>query len=115
MLDGHREYAADHAAALDNFARLYLDMGYPDIALHMEDNVLWAYEGLGDHANVARSCVTLAGLKINGGHRRKGKEYLQRALQEAKSASALDQDFWRPKSPIPWCWSSLAHIRPLLS
>jgi tetratricopeptide (TPR) repeat protein len=94
MLDGHREYAADHAAALDNFARLYFDMGYPDIAVRMEGNVLREYEGLGDNANVARSCVTFASLEINEGHRRKGKEYLQRALREAKPASGLDQDFF---------------------
>jgi tetratricopeptide (TPR) repeat protein len=94
VLEGHREHAVDHAAALDNFARLYLDMGDPDIAVHMEGNVLRAYEGLGDHANVARSSVTLASLEINEGHRRKGKEYLQRALREAKQASGLDQDFF---------------------
>jgi tetratricopeptide (TPR) repeat protein len=94
MLDGHREYAADHAAALDNFARLYLDSGYPDIAARMESDVLRTYEGLGDHADVARSCVTLASLEINDGHRRKGKEYLQRALREAKPASGLDPDFF---------------------
>jgi tetratricopeptide (TPR) repeat protein len=94
MLDGHREHAADHAAALDNFARLYLDLGNLDIAVRMEGHVLRAYQGLGDHANVARSCVTLASLEINEGRHRKGKEYLQRALREAKSASGLDQDFF---------------------
>ena len=94
MLDGHREYAANHAAALDNFARLYLDMGYPHIAVRMEGSVLRAYGGLGDHANVARSCVTLASLEINEDHRRKGKKYLERALRETKPASELDQDFF---------------------
>jgi tetratricopeptide (TPR) repeat protein len=94
ILDGHPEYAADHAAALDNFAQLYLEMGYPDIAMRMEGNVLSAYEGLGDHANVARSCITLAGLEINEGHRRKGSEYLQRALRQSKLTSGLDQDFF---------------------
>ena len=80
MLDGHREYAANHAAALDNFARLYLDMGYPHIAVRMEGSVLRAYGGLGDHANVARSCVTLASLEINEAHRRKGKKLVQKPL-----------------------------------
>jgi tetratricopeptide (TPR) repeat protein len=79
---------------LDNFAQLYLEMGSPDIAMRMEGNVLSAYEGLGDHANVARSCITLAGLEINDGQHRKGKDYLQRALREAKLASGLDQDFF---------------------
>jgi tetratricopeptide (TPR) repeat protein len=94
ILSGHQEYAADRAAVLDNFAQLYLEMGYPDIAMPMEGNVLRAYEGLSDHTNVARSCITLAGLEINDGHRRKGKDYLQRALREAKVASGLDQDFF---------------------
>ena len=49
-LSRHQEYAADHTAVLDNFAQLYLEMGYPDVAMRMEDNVLKAYEGLGDHA-----------------------------------------------------------------
>ena len=100
ILDGHREYAADRAAALDNFAQLYLDMGNPDIAGFMEGKVLKTYETLGDHANVARSCITLAGLEINQGHRRKGKEYLQRALREAKLASGLDQDFFAQVSSM---------------
>lgn len=100
VLEGHPEYAADHAAVMDNFAQLYLEMGDPDIAMRMEGNVLSAYEGLGDHANVARSCITLAGLEINEGHRRKGKEYLQRALREAKLASRLDQDFFAQVSSM---------------
>jgi tetratricopeptide (TPR) repeat protein len=94
ILSGHLEYAADRAAVLDNFAQLYLEMGSPDIAMGMEGNVLRAYEGLSDHANVARSCITLAGLEINEGHRRKGKDYLQRALREAKVTSGLDEDFF---------------------
>ncbi|HZD77315.1 MAG TPA: hypothetical protein VE218_09935 [Acidobacteriaceae bacterium] len=94
MLSGQQEYAADRAAVLDNFAQLYLEMGNPDIAMRMEGNVLSAYKALHDHANVARSCITLAGLEINEGHHRTGKEYLQRALREAKLASGLDEDFF---------------------
>jgi tetratricopeptide (TPR) repeat protein len=94
ILSGHQEYASDRAAVLDNFAQLYLEMGSPDTTMRMEGNVLRAYEGLSDHANVARSCITLAGLEINEGHRRKGKDYLKRALREAKLASGLDEDFF---------------------
>jgi tetratricopeptide (TPR) repeat protein len=94
ILSGHQEYAEDRAAVLDNFAQLYLELGFPDTTMRMEGNVLRAYEGLGDRANVARSCITLAGLEINEGHRRKGKDYLQRALREAKVASGLDEDFF---------------------
>jgi tetratricopeptide (TPR) repeat protein len=94
ILSGQQAYAADRAAVLDNFAQLYLEMGYPDIAMRMEGNVLSAYEALGDHANMARSCITLAGLEINEGHRRKGEEYLQRAQRQAKLARGLDQDFF---------------------
>jgi tetratricopeptide (TPR) repeat protein len=94
ILSGHKEYAADRAAVLDNFAQLYLEMGSPDTTMRMEGNVLRAYEGLSDHANVARSCITLAGLEINEGHRREGKDYLKRALREAKVATGLDEDFF---------------------
>jgi tetratricopeptide (TPR) repeat protein len=94
ILSHNPEGAADHAAALDNFARLSLDTGHPDTALRMETDALKEYEGLSDHANIARSCATLASLEINRGHRREGKEYLSRALQEAGLASGLDQDFY---------------------
>jgi tetratricopeptide (TPR) repeat protein len=88
------EGAVDHASALDNFARLSLDTGHPDTALRMETDALKEYEGLPDHADIARSCATLASLEINRGHRREGKEYLSRALHEAGLASGLDQDFY---------------------
>jgi tetratricopeptide (TPR) repeat protein len=94
ILSGQQAYAADRAAVLDNFAQLYLEMGYPDIAMRMEDDVLRAYEALDDHANVARSCITFAGLELNEGHHRKGNEYLKRALREARMASGLDEDFF---------------------
>jgi tetratricopeptide (TPR) repeat protein len=94
ILSHNPEGAADHAAALDNFARLSLDTGHPDTALRMETDALKEYEGLSDHANIARSCATLASLEINRGHRREGKEYLSRALQEAALASGLDQNFY---------------------
>jgi tetratricopeptide (TPR) repeat protein len=93
ILSHSPEEVADHASALDNFARLSLDTGHPDTALRMETNALKEYEGLSDHADIARSCATLASLEINRGHRREGKEYLSRALQEAGLASGLDQDF----------------------
>ena len=88
------EGAVDHASALDNFARLLLDTGHPDTALRMETDALKESEGLSDHANIARSCATLASLEINRGHRREGKEYLSQALQEAGLVSGLDQDFY---------------------
>lgn len=97
LLSQRQEYAADHAATLDNFAQLYLEIGYPDIAMRMDGYVLKAYEGLGDHTNVARSCITLAGLEINEGHHRKGREYLQRMLlgksyaQAGQSAVAMEE------------------------
>jgi tetratricopeptide (TPR) repeat protein len=88
------ESAVDYASALDNFARLSLDTGHPDMALRMETDVLKDYERLSDHADIARSCATLASLEINRGHRREGREYLSHALQEAGLASGLDQDFY---------------------
>lgn len=94
ILSHSSEEAADHASALDNFARLSLDTGHPDTALRMETSALREYEGLSDHADIARSCATLASLEISRGHRRQGKEYLSRALQEAGLATGLDRDFY---------------------
>ena len=94
ILSHSPEGTADHASALDNFARLSLDTGHPDTALRMETNALNEYEGLSDHADIARSYTTLASLEINRGHRREGKEYLSRALQEAGLTSGLDHDFY---------------------
>ena len=94
ILSNTPEGAVDHASALDNFARLSLDTGHPDTALRMETDALKEYEGLSDHADIARSCATLASLEINRGHRREGKKYLSRALQEAGLATGLDQDFY---------------------
>ena len=94
ILSHSPEGAADHASALDNFARLSLDTGHPETALRMETGALKEYEGLSDHADIARSCATLASLEISRGHRRRGKEYLSRALQDAELAIGLDRDFY---------------------
>jgi tetratricopeptide (TPR) repeat protein len=94
ILSRSPDEAADHASALDNFARLLLDTGHPDTALRMETSALKEYEGLSDHADIARSCATLASLEISRGHRRHAKEYLSRALQDADLVIGLDQDFY---------------------
>src|SRR6202012_4226657 len=94
ILSHSPEGAVDHAAALDNFARLSLDTGRSDTALCMETDALKEYERLSDHSDIARSSATLASLEINRGHRRKGKEYLSRALQEAGLTSGLDPYFY---------------------
>jgi tetratricopeptide (TPR) repeat protein len=92
-LSNNQACLGDYAAALDNLARLYLDMGEAETALSMEKKILTVYLTLRDHAAIARSYATLADLELNQGHSRKGKEYLSRALQEAKLASNLDEDF----------------------
>jgi tetratricopeptide (TPR) repeat protein len=97
-LSGNQADAADYAAALDNFARLYLDMGHPEIAVSMEKDVLSVCKKLHDHAAIARSYATLANLELNRGNLRKGKEYLSRAMQEAKLTTTLDGDFYAAAS-----------------
>ena len=92
ILSRNQAYLGDYAAALDNLARLYLDMGHAETALSMEQKILALYGTLGDHAAIARSYATLAGLELNQGHSREGKEYLSQAFREAKLASNLDDD-----------------------
>ena len=93
ILSSNPAYRGDYAAALDNLARLYLDTGNPDVAVALEQKTLAIYTTLGNHGATARSYATLAGLELNQGHPRQGKEYLSLALKEAKLASDLDGDF----------------------
>jgi tetratricopeptide (TPR) repeat protein len=88
------EVGLPYIAVLDNFARLYLDMGYPEIAISVERHMLPLCEKVQDHAAIARSYVTLANLELNRGRRNEGKKYLSRALQEEKSTNNLDEDFF---------------------
>lgn len=83
----------NYAAALDNFARLYLDMGHPELAISMEKHVLAICKKLQDHAAIARSDVTLANLELNQGQRRKSQKFLSGALLEEKATTTLDDDF----------------------
>jgi tetratricopeptide (TPR) repeat protein len=94
VLSQEQADARDYAAALDNLARLYLDMGHPEIAISMERHVLAICKKLQDHAAIARSYMTLANLELNQGQRRKSKKYLSGALLEEKSTSNLDDDFF---------------------
>jgi tetratricopeptide (TPR) repeat protein len=94
ILSANKEFAENYAATLDNFARLYLEMGRLETAITMEKKVLAEFEKLEDHAAIARSYATLSDLEINQNHRRKGKEYLSRALREARLTNTLDRDFF---------------------
>ena len=93
ILSRDQAHQGDYAAALDNLARIYLERGQSDVAFSMEQKILAIYESLGDHGATARSYATLAGMELNQGQPRKGKEYLSLALKEAKLASDLDGDF----------------------
>ena len=93
ILSKDSAHQGDYAAALDNLARIYLEMGQSDVAFSMEHKILALYGTLKDHGAAARSYVTLASLELNHGHAQQGKEYLSQALREAKHANNLDDDF----------------------
>ena len=93
ILSNDPAHQGDYAAALDNLARIYLEMGQSDVAFSMEQKILVLYGTLKDHGAAARSYVTLASLELNHGHAQKGKEYLSQALREARHAGNLDDDF----------------------
>jgi hypothetical protein len=59
----------------------------------MQKKRLAAFEKLEDHAEIAHSYATISDSEINQNHRRKGREFLSRALQEAKLTNTLDEDF----------------------
>lgn len=94
LLLDHEAPSADYGAALENLADLYQDMGNVTVAIGMDRKALALYERAQLHGAVARSCANLAGLELSEGHRKDGSKYLTRAIEEAKSAKDLDEDFF---------------------
>jgi tetratricopeptide (TPR) repeat protein len=84
ILSDHQAPPGAYAAALASLAELYQDMGTVKIAIRIDRRALAIYERTQLHGSVARSCVNLAGLELSDGHRRAGRKYLARAIEEAK-------------------------------
>ncbi len=97
-----------YAAALASLADLYQDMGAVKIAIRIDRRALVIYERTQLHGSVARSCADLAGLELSEGHRRNGGKYLARAIEEAKSAKDLDEDFFAAVSSMQAWLAGLA-------
>ena len=94
LLLDHQAPSAEFAAALESLADLYQDMGNVTLAIGMDRKALAIYERTQLRGAVARSCANLAGLELSEGHRKDGSKYLTRAIEEAKSAKDLDEDFF---------------------
>ena len=94
LLLDHKAPSAEYAAALESLADLYQNMGNVTVAIGMDRKALALYERTQLHGAVARSCANLAGLELSEGHRKDGSKYLTRAVEEAKSAKDLDEDFF---------------------
>ncbi|NYF80902.1 tetratricopeptide repeat protein [Granulicella arctica] len=82
----------DYAVALDDLGGFYLDSGQIELAGTIRIKALHLYEKLNDHEGVTIACSNLAGVAFAQKRVRDGRRYLERALQEAKVASGLDDD-----------------------
>jgi tetratricopeptide (TPR) repeat protein len=94
ILEHDSEHSTDYAAALDNYAGLYNNVGQQDIAGQMWLKALHLRQQNSDHSGVTRSFTNLAGLALAQNWVREARKYLKQATEEAKLAHDLiDDDF----------------------
>lgn len=82
----------DYAMALNGLGGLYVTTGQLETAAKVRTKALQLYEKLSDHTGIARTNSDLAGVAFSQDKVHQGKKYLDRALQEAQLANALDED-----------------------
>jgi tetratricopeptide (TPR) repeat protein len=92
ILGGDPKNASDYASALDNYAGLYSDIGQLQVAAPMWTKALYLRRQTGDHAPVARSLTTLAGLALARNRVHEAQQYLKRASDEIKLTRDLTDD-----------------------
>jgi tetratricopeptide (TPR) repeat protein len=94
ILDHDLEHVTDYAAALDNYAALYSNVGQLDIAGQMWQKALRLRQQSGDHTGATRSFTNLAGFALAQNRIREAKRYLKRANVEMKwTHDLIDDDF----------------------
>jgi len=92
LLEHDPQQVSQYAAALQNYARLYGEVGQADAAEIMWLKALKIRQELCDHTAALRSLTDLAGLALSRNNVRQAREYLKRASDEMKLASDLIGD-----------------------
>jgi tetratricopeptide (TPR) repeat protein len=84
----------NYAMALNDFGGMYLATGQLEIAQKMKVKALAQYEKADDRGGIVRASYDLAEIAFGRGKVPEGNQYLEHALNEARSATDLDEDDW---------------------
>ena len=82
----------DYAMALNDFGGLCVATGQFDVADKMRTKALAIYEKVEDHGGIARASCDLATVAFSQKKVGSGRNYLARAVKEARAANTLDDD-----------------------
>ena len=80
----------DYAIVLGNLADLYFSKLDPATALELRLKALPVFEQQNDHEDIAVTCNHLAGIELQLDHKKEGRKYLNRAIQEMNAAPDLN-------------------------
>jgi tetratricopeptide (TPR) repeat protein len=92
LLEHDPQHVTEYTATLQNYARLYSEVGQLDAAKSMWLKALELRQELGDHAATLHSLTDLAGLALSQNNVRQAREYLKSASDEMKLAPDLVAD-----------------------
>jgi len=92
ILEHDRDHPQDYAAAMENYAGFYSELGQLDIAAPMWRKALHLRQRIGDHTGAALSLTRLGELALTRNRVREAHQYLQKASDEAKASPDLIDD-----------------------
>jgi tetratricopeptide (TPR) repeat protein len=92
ILEHDPNHIGDYAAALQNYAALYVDLGQYRPAQTMWEKALRLRRQQGNHADAARALLDLAELQVAEKQLHKARRYVDDASQEMKVATDLLDD-----------------------
>jgi tetratricopeptide (TPR) repeat protein len=92
ILDSNPKFASQLAEALHAFAILYRDIGDKKSAKKMLLRALNVYNETDNHTGITNVCRSLTDLALSQKHMSQARGYLQRALEESRTAKELDDD-----------------------
>ena len=92
LLEHDREHPDDYAAALENYAQLYSELGQFSVASPIWRKAFHLRQKMGDNTGTARCLTGLAELALARNRVREAGQYLQEASVEVRLASGLTDD-----------------------
>jgi tetratricopeptide (TPR) repeat protein len=93
ILKHDREHVEDYAAALDNYAGLYADLGQLDVAMPICRKALRLRQKIGEPTGTALSLLQLAQLALAGHRVREARKYFEQASDQLHGAPELTGDY----------------------